>query len=801
MTKQEVLQKIKEVKENNSTYLSLQNSKLTELPPEIGQLTNLKYLYLIGNKLTELPPEIGQLTNLRELYLDGNKLTELPPEIGQLTNLQILHLNRNKLTELPPNIGQLKNLQRLNLDEDQLEKFANKIIQLKNIQFYIFDGERYKTIPSEFLAKAINGQELVNYYLLLKKGGRELNEAKILVVGQGSVGKTSLIKRLINGKYNPNENKTDGIDIYKNWKVSVNNREVQLNVWDFGGQEIMHATHQFFLTKRSLYILVLDSRLDKDENRIEYWLEKIKSLAGDSPIIVVGNKIDQHPLDINETGLMNKYPNIKGFYPVSCETKKNLAKLKDDLIKEIGKLSGIHDVLPETWFKVKEHLEKNEKDYIPYETYAEVCNEIGIDEKDYGKLIRLLHDIGIVLNFRDDNRLSDTNVLNPEWVTQGVYKILTSNELFKKKGVLQRTALSDMLDTSKYPKHKQMFIIEMMQKFELCFDIEPNEKFLIPALLDENELYTGDWKDSLKFQYHYKVFFTSIITRFIVKMHENISQETLWRTGVVLAYKNGDKILNRALVKADTANAERKIYISVDGNVNTRREFLSRIRAKFEEIHNTFKGDYVKDNIMEKVPVPSNPEIVVDYKHLRNLEDAGRKFVIPEGMIEEIEVKYLLNGIETPQERLNTEIAIVTTQLPNIQKEISLSRKNELEPIKAGIDGKIPLIWIGCKVLLAIPIFISLYYLAKWVYDNWEKINPHLQSAQIIWGIIIAIILGLILWIVGGKEVLKSIVKRTSELREEAMKSIAYKWCDFPIDEYKEICKELEKEKPKELVK
>ncbi len=88
---------------------------------------------------------------------------------------------------------------------------------------------------------------------------RPLNEAKVILVGQGAVGKTSLVKRLMTDEFDPEEHKTEGIDI-KRWGVKVGRQEVQLNVWDFGGQEIMHATHQFFLTKRSLYLLVLDSR-------------------------------------------------------------------------------------------------------------------------------------------------------------------------------------------------------------------------------------------------------------------------------------------------------------------------------------------------------------------------------------------------------------------------------------------------------------------------------------------------------------------------------------------------------------
>ena len=99
---------------------------ITELPPEIGQITTLRELYLGDNNLNELPPEIGKLVNLEILYLgcspfvpidaeDCNNLTELPSEITQLTNLKVLNLVQNKFSVFPPQIKDLKNLEELHL--------------------------------------------------------------------------------------------------------------------------------------------------------------------------------------------------------------------------------------------------------------------------------------------------------------------------------------------------------------------------------------------------------------------------------------------------------------------------------------------------------------------------------------------------------------------------------------------------------------------------------------------------------------------------------------------------------------
>ena len=85
----------------------------------------------------------------------------------------------------------------------------------------------------------------------------------IVLVGHGGSGKTSLAGQLLGNKFNPSEHKTDGISI-DDWLVQTEKGEVQVHLWDFGGQVIMHATHQFFLSHRSLYVLVLDGRKEED---------------------------------------------------------------------------------------------------------------------------------------------------------------------------------------------------------------------------------------------------------------------------------------------------------------------------------------------------------------------------------------------------------------------------------------------------------------------------------------------------------------------------------------------------------
>jgi internalin A len=143
------LQRIEEVRENDTTYLDLANLGLTELPPEIGQLQNLQLLQLDSNSLHTLPPEIGLLQNLYELIVTDNQLITLPPEIGELSHLQFLSLTSNQLTVLPPEIGQLQQLIWLNLNDNQLTSLPPEIGQLQNLQQLTICNNQITHLPLE----------------------------------------------------------------------------------------------------------------------------------------------------------------------------------------------------------------------------------------------------------------------------------------------------------------------------------------------------------------------------------------------------------------------------------------------------------------------------------------------------------------------------------------------------------------------------------------------------------------------------------------------------------------------------
>ncbi len=522
------------------------------------------------------------------------------------------------------------------------EVFNFNIVNDWNVKGAInIESNPIKFPPLEIIEQ---GQEAIkNYYE--SKDKQALNEVKLLLVGDGGAGKTSLVNRITKDYFNPEELQTHGINI-DIWKVKQDNKNISVRVWDFGGQEIMHATHQFFLSKRSLYLLVLDGR--KEENP-EYWLKHIKTFGGDSKVLIVLNKYDEHPsFDLNRTFLQKKYPNIVDFFKVSCKDSRGVKELLKILYKELSTDEMIGTQFAKNWFDVKTYLENNTKDYISFSEYDKICENNDIDSKSVqNTLINFLNDLGIILHF-DDLELNDTQVLNPKWLTTAVYKIINSDILAETKGVLILKKLDEILKPNneedyKYPKDKYNYIIKIMEKFKLCYRFN-KDKILLPDLLEVNEpKFKFDYKNSLKFIFVYDFLPHSIVTQFIVNINLDIKDKLRWRTGVVIKSKDFN---STAVIKADIE--DKKIFIFVQGK--QKRDYFAYIRKVLLDINNSFE----KLKYDEKIVI--NDNLSVSYQHLINLENMGEESFIPDGAMQKYSVKEFLGMVGYKREEKESNI-------------------------------------------------------------------------------------------------------------------------------------------------
>jgi internalin A len=641
------------------TALSLGGNLLADLPPEIGSLTALTELYVNNNLLTALPSEVGYLTALTELYLSNNRLAALPPDVGCLTALTVLSLGGNLLATLPPEIGSLVALTTLDLSNNRLAALPLECGRLASLKHLYLHENVMLGLPQEMLgptfsdvarrkAIAASPQAILEYYFKSASGARALREVKLILVGRGEVGKTTLADALQGKAFVNSRPRTDGVSITP-WPITPKGGDAIVRIWDFGGQEIMHGTHQFFLTRRAIYVVMVDGRDDRYQREAEYWLKLVRAFGGDSTVMVLMNRQANYTFDLDRNALATKYgvkPDL--FFATECSKRSTLTAVRQTIFRIVGELLSTQANFPAQWWAVKTALENMKEDYLSDPDYRTLCRHNGVvDKREQDQLLDRLNDLGTIVHFPED-RLADLTVLDPEWATDGVYRVVTDVRLREEKhGKLRTSALKDILSAERWPQalHRQ-YILNLMLKFDLCFRAEDEDDvYFVPELLPEQTPNLSGWhaKDGVVFRYEYPILPHGIVPRFISKTHRRSEGQHRWRSGVVVT-KDGAEALIRGDYDASTVD------IWVRGpHRNARRALLSIVREKFDAIHSRFK----ELNPIEWVGLPRDPTVFVAYQDMILDERDGKSTVrvTLAGRRVDEPLEDILSGVESAGER------------------------------------------------------------------------------------------------------------------------------------------------------
>jgi len=625
--------------------LFVSHNQLASLPDSLGQqLPYLKQLSVSDNQLTELPDSLGRLSQLRTLDVSNNRLTGLPDSLTQLNQLQRLNVSRNQLSALPDALGSLASLRELDAAFNDLSELPDSSRHLELNELWLQENPRLG-LDRALLGKYIESFErfisnargvspeaiLAAYFGARDKDGRALNEIKLVLVGRGAAGKTSIVQRLVKGTFRRKHKETQGIDISR-WQLACGEHDVVINLWDFAGQVITHATHQFFLSSNSVYVLVLTGREDTQKSDADYWLRLIRAFAGDAdgntaPVIVVLNKWKEHPFKLDRNLLKEKYPFIIDFIETDCQSGLGIDDLKAKLAATVEPMEIVRQPFKLSWWKIKERLEKaqRKKNYLPYSEFQATCAKLG--ETDTGSqriLAEVFHALGIALNYGQDERLRNSTVLNPRWVTEGIYALLRQAVSDDGSAELTLERVREVLP--KEPDEMRFYLIELMRRFDLAFPLnESGDRWLVPQRLPAEQPELGtEWRaiqGTTRLKYSYPVIPEGLLPRFITRSYP-LSEgaedggESLprWVNGVILEDRGA-----RALVRVD--EEEREIQVVVIGEKDARLSLLGAIQADFRTIHDDIDGL----GQQEFLEIEGQAGVYVPVQTLRADEDARRQ--------------------------------------------------------------------------------------------------------------------------------------------------------------------------------
>ena len=507
--------------------------------------------------------------------------------------------------------------------------------------------------PAEVVQQG--NEAILNYFREKEvQGVDHLYEAKMLLVGEGGAGKTSLLRRLYQTeKPLPEENETTkGIAIHRHEFPLANGRRFRLNVWDFGGQEIYKHTHQFFLTKRSLYVLLDDTRKDHKtvhDEGFKYWLEVVDLLSDHSPVLIFQNEKGGRSKTIDLAGIKGKFDNVKELYRGNLEQPGAADALREAVEFFVQRLPHIGEELPAKWVTIRADIEERaeREPYISHTDYFEIYGRhLEADRAKALHLSRYLHDLGVFLHFQDDPLLARTVILQNQWATEAVFKMLDDEAV---KGQLGRFTAADCGRVWKHSVYADMHpeLLALMQKFELCYRLPDSrsETWLAPQLLPPSKpVELADWErpGDLVLRYRYEFLPKGMVSRLMVRLHRFVPRPEMgWVTGVLFE-REGTEVLAEVPPKGG------EIVLRARGP--ERKELLSIIAADLDALNESFHG--LREKVGKWVPCNckrcgalAEPEFFEQKRLLQRKKDGKLKVECPASYAD-VDVLELLDGIK-----------------------------------------------------------------------------------------------------------------------------------------------------------
>ena len=513
---------------------------------------------------------------------------------------------------------------------------------------------------------------VLNYFQEQDAQGTDtLYEAKLLILGEGGAGKTSLCRRLLYPSQPlPSESEsTKGIDIHQYDFPMDNGRDFRVNVWDFGGQEIYHATHQFFLTKRSLYILLDDTKKDNktvQDEGFKYWLEVIDLLGGHSPVLIFQN--EKAGIDI--AGIKGRFDNVEGRYRGNLEQPDAATEIKDAIPFYVRQLPHIGQALPKKWINIRKEIEELAKStaYISQDGYYDIYKKhLEFDRVKALRLSRYLHDLGVFLHFQDDALLRYTVILQNTWATEAVFKILDDEVVKGKLGRFDETDCQRLwADTVYADKHPEL--LQLMVKFEIAYKLADTAPpvWLAPQLLQPSKpegLEGWEMPGDLELRYHYDFLPKGLVNRLMVRKHRHVQQPELgWKNGVLFEL-GSTQLLVQLSVKGD------EIILRTRGPQC--KELVSIISADLDALNDSFSG--LSEKVTKKIPCicevcskSTTPEFY-DYEELIRRRGLNKATIECRASFADVPVIALLEGFQADKDKAGG--------LPEVKREKPTGKK------------------------------------------------------------------------------------------------------------------------------
>jgi internalin A len=260
---------------------------------------------------------------------------------------------------------------------------------------------------------------------------------------------------------------------------------MHLNVWDSAGQQIEHATHQFFLTEGALYLILWNSRQGADSGKrdVYYWLELLRMRVPRARFLLIATHADRTPPDL-------PWPDIQrlsgkafaGHREVDFENPKGFPALQDAILALAAASPSMNSRWNRKWLAVRDRVRdiNKKRRYLRPEQFRELLAAEGVS--DTGEQLTLagqLHELGEILYHVHRPDLADFVLLDCEWVTELIGLVSRSSQVRENGGILRREDLDSLWPAAMAPPELRNHVLKLMDAFDLSYETTQHDEMAV----------------------------------------------------------------------------------------------------------------------------------------------------------------------------------------------------------------------------------------------------------------------------------------------------------------------------------
>ncbi len=588
--------------------LYIDNTKVKNLNP-LKNFVTLQQLHVHNTKVSDLSP-LKNLVALQRLHVHNTKVSDLSP-LKNLTDLQLLTVSDTKVSDLSP----LKNLTDLQLlyvsdtkvsDLSPLKKIIEKGVAVGGNEYGI--GIKVEDCPLTNPPKEIVEQgnaAILRYWQEQDRVGlKKVNEARLLLVGEGNSGKTTLKDKLKdpNAEMPEHDATTRGIDIERLMCTNRAGEDFTVQVWDFGGQNIQKYAHQFFMSDSVVYAVLSNTR-EQNQN-FQYWLNIIELLGKDSPFFIVQNEKDGHAEALKDISqIQERFPttfqSVEHVNLKNAATDKRFDALRLKLFEAATQLPHTQKEYLVSFVNVRQQLARlsETEQTIPFKQFKQLCKAEGIEDpelmNDYARTFTLL---GIALHFEDDLHLSAQVFLRPKWIIDALFAVLYADIVAQQQGKFTAADAKKIWQAEMYDDMHGV-LLQLMVKFHLCYAIPNSESYIVPQRLptrSKEEAFVPP-PDATHLLYRYKFLPSGLLTQLTCRLHQRIEGAKVWNDAVQFSTKNGE---GHVFVRENSADNHLELF----GFGRAKTDLINTVVDTIDAIHQNSKFGNLK--VEKLVPCP-----------------------------------------------------------------------------------------------------------------------------------------------------------------------------------------------------